>query len=719
MNKRYTTAAGLATLIMMAACNKYKSLDFKPDKPESVALQEEIDAYPALKTYINRSAHPGFKWGMAMGLQEYVGKGVKYRLANRNFDEIALGYEMKHGAVVQADGSLDLGNVEELLSAASQAGMTVYGHTLVWHANQNAAYLKGLIAPMVVTSPAYANELNTAGLQDHTFTGWNLSRPGAGISIAEGEGMGAGNRAVKLTASAGSSAAADLQLISPYITVDNTHKYEVVVYIKSDVPGEGRIAFDGLNNNTPETDWTTSGTPAATFTTGISWKEIRFPVTDFAGGSFRLHFDLGYKPGVTYYIDINNLYVYDTQGTPAIKNLVTDGNFESGSGWGGWGNSSTRGITADGMGLGNNGKAFYVTNPSKTANYWDVQTSYPFAEVLTNGETYNLSFWVKGSAEGVIRPELQSANYSSNGFGQVPVTTEWKLVDISTTATAADRSRLIFSYGEFAGTVYIDDVVLKSNSATGGGTTIVEKTAAEKTMIITEALNKWMSGMLGVSKTQVKAWDVVNEPMDDGNPFELKTGVGKPDMAADEFYWQDYLDGKEYGVTAFKMARQYGNADDIHFINDYNLEYNLDKCRGLIAYVNYIESKGAKVDGIGTQMHISITSDKEKIAEMFRLLAATGKLVKISELDIGVGVKTTEATAEHYQAQADMYKYVIDKYFELIPAQQRYGITLWSPMDSPASSSWRAGEPIGIWTEAYVRKLAYAAVAQALEANTK
>lgn len=718
MNRLQSIAAGLSTLVVMAACNKYKAPEFNVDKPESVAIQENLDAYPALKSYINRTVHPNFKFGVALGLQEYLDKGVKYRLANKNFDEIVLGYEMKHGAVVQADGSLDLGKVKTLLQTAGEAGMPVYGHTLMWHANQKATYLNGLLSPMVVTSPAYANDLNLAGLKDKSFTGWNLANAGAGISVTDGEGMGTGNKAVKLVSAGGSSAATDLQLITPVIPVNKTHKYEVVVYIKSDIPGEGRIAFEGLNNNTPRIDWTKSGTPTPTFTTGISWKEIRFQINDFAGDNIKLHFDLGYKPGVTYYIDVNNLYVYDIQGAPVINNLVANGDFESGNGWGGWGGSSTRGITADGMGVGNKGKAFYVTNPTQATNFWDVQTSYPFAAALNNAETYELSFWVKGTAAGIIRPELQSANYSSNGFGQVAVTTDWKLVTIATATTAADRIRLIFSYGEYAGTVYIDDVVLKSSKATGGSTTIVEKTPIEKTTIINTALDKWMKGMLDVSKTYVKAWDVVNEPMDDGKPYELKTGIGRTNIAADEFFWQDYL-GKDYGVTAFKLARQYGNTTDIHFINDYNLEYNLDKCRGLIEYVKYIESKGAKVDGIGTQMHISITSDKDKIAEMFKLLAATGKLIKISELDLGVGVKTTAATAEHYQAQAEMYKYVIDKYFELIPAKQRYGITLWSPLDSPANSSWRAGEPIGIWTETYVRKLAYASVAEALKANTK
>lgn len=718
MNRLHKITAGFAALIMMASCNKYKAADFTVDKPESVVVQEDIDAYPALKTYINRTAHPNFRLGVAGSLSDYLTKGVMYRLANKNFDEFAVGYEMKHGAVVQANGSLALDKVKDFLSATSQAGMSVYGHTLVWHSNNNATYLKGLLSPMVVTTPAFNNDLGIAALQNKTFTGWNLANAGAGITIADGEGMAAGTKAIKLVSTAGSSSATDLQLITPAIAVNKTHRYEVVVYIKSDVVGEGRITFEGLNNNTPQIDYTKSGTATATFTTGISWKEIRFQLTDFAADNIKLHFDLGYKPGVTYSIDVNTLYVYDTQGAPLVTNLVTSGDFESGSAWSGWGNSSTRGISADGMGYNNKGKAMYVTNPSKTTNYWDVQTSYAFAAPLKNGETYNLSFWVKGTAAGTIRPELQSANYSSNGYGQVPVTTSWTQVNIATTATSADRIRLIVSYGEFAGTVYIDDVVLKSASATGGSTITVDKTATEKAVIITGAMDKWISGMLGVSKSYVKAWDVVNEPMDDGKPYELKTGIGQTNLAADIFHWQDYM-SKDYAVTAFKMARQYGNAGDIHFINDYNLEYNLDKCRGLIAFVGYIESKGAKVDGIGSQMHISTTTDKAKIAESFRLLAATGKLIKISELDIGVGVKTTEATAEHYKAQADMYKYVIDKYFELIPAKQRYGITIWSPLDSPVSSYWRAGEPIGLWTEAYVRKLAYKYVAEALEKNTK
>ena len=198
-------------------------------------------------------------------------------------------------------------------------------------------------------------------------------------------------------------------------------------------------------------------------------------------------------------------------------------------------------------------------------------------------------------------------------------------------------------------------------------------------------------------------------------PYELKTAAGRATIAADEFFWQDYL-GKDYALKAFQFARQYGNATDIHFINDYNLEYSMDKCKGLIEYVKYIESKGAKVDGIGTQMHISTTSDKAKIEEMFRLLAATGKLIKVSELDMGINnKKTTAITEEDLKVQEAMYKFVVEKYFEIIPAAQRYGITIWSPLDSPVNSFWRAGEPIGLWTEGMIRKPSYMGVAEGLK----
>ena len=359
-----------------------------------------------------------------------------------------------------------------------------------------------------------------------------------------------------------------------------------------------------------------------------------------------------------------------------------------------------------------------MTNAEVRANDWNSQFFFTLPQATELGEKYTLTMDVRADAQATFSTQAHVVPYQYQHwdfFGQITASTTWTqyIREITITAETAGVTTIAFNLGNTATRYYFDNIEVTKYSE--GGEQIIEKTPEEKREIIYGELDRWIAGMLEVSKEYVKAWDVVNEPMDDGNPYELKTGVGR-ELAADEFYWQDYL-GYDYAVEAFKLAEQYGNSDDKLFINDYNLEYNLDKCKGLIAYAEYIESKGGRVDGIGTQMHISTSSDKEKIVQMFELLAATGKLIKISELDIGVGVQTPAATDEHLRAQADMYQFVFEKYFEIIPAAQRYGITLWSPKDSPAESSWRANEPIGIWTQQYNRKRAYGAVADVLGGN--
>ena len=699
----------LAISVGMSSCVEYVETDnFQVEKPANIAAQEELNAYGVLRSYVDTIAYPNFKLGGAIDMPQYSSRGVMYRLINSNFDEVTAGYGMKHGAIVQANGSMDFSGVNTTIETAKAAGTSIFGHTLVWHANQNATYLNSLLEPLIVVSPPFKNELDLSGPMSGSLDGWGTS---GNVEIGSGQGMGQGTDAFVINSGAGSSPES-VQLTTPSIPVIPGKEYEVIVYVKSDVAGQGGITFEGLTDNNPEIDWMNTGVDSAAFNTSISWQEIRFTVRDFEGDSFKMNFNFGYMPSTTYAIDINNLYVYDTDGDPVVSNVIADGDFENGNGWGGWGNGSTRGVTEDGMGFGGTGKAFYVTNPSITGGFWEVQTAYDLAEPLKNGQEYKLSFWVKGDAEGIIRPELQSPDYSSNGFGQVGVTKEWKKVELTAMVSANDRQRFVISYGEFAGTVYLDNVELSSAEATGGSTTLVPKTEEEKYSIVSGEFERWMQGMLTNSKDYIKAWDVVNEPMDDANPSELKTGVGNPTIPADHFFWQDYL-GKDYAVKAFKLAEQYGNADDILFVNDYNLEYSLEKCQGLIDYVNYIETKGVTVDGIGTQMHISIDSDKEKIVSMFKMLAATGKMIKVSELDIKVN--STNPTPEALQLQREMYKYIAEMYTEHIPAPQRYGITIWGITDSSENSNWLPGEKQGLWDLNLNRKPAYAGFAEGIE----
>ena len=548
----------ITALMVMSSCANDGSLGYSVTEPDSLAVLDYLKAYQPLKTYVDRTANPNFKLGAGVSVSDFNAMGASYRLSCSNFDEMTAGYEMKEGSVVQSNGRLDTTDVVTFLKNAKKAGMSVYGHNLVWHANQNATYLNSLIAP----------------------------------------------------------------------------------------------------------DTIKSGT----------------------------HDDEGY--------------------------------------------------------------AYKIMNPSVADFDYYVQFCYGFSSTLTSGTTYELKFMVKGTVTGSISPCLQSSDYSSDGFSTVSITKDWQSVDITTQVTAATRNKLIISLGKYVGTFYIDNVSLcplssgvagsnlisngdfetGSTSGWGGwggatygvsaygegynpGVTYVVKTSDEKNQILTTEMERYIKGMMTACNPYVYAWDVVNEPMADyPDPSQLKTGVGQT-LKSDEFYWQDYL-GKDYAVKAFKFARKYGNTNDKLFINEYGLEATGQaKLTGLINYINYIESQGATVDGIGTQMHLTVASaDTTAIAEMFKKLAATGKLIKISELDIGIadGVLTSAVTDAQLQAQAKLYNFVARAYFKYVPAAQRYGITIWSPLDSPKTSSWRGGEPIGLWTLQYDRKRAYAGFADGL-----
>ena len=703
---RFLVCSGL--LASLFSCADPDPLAFEVEKPEGLEAQEDINSYAPLKSYKDSTSN--FTLGGAVSISDYINKGVMYRLINKNFDELTVGYGMKHGAIVQNDGSMNFAQVNELIAAAQPAGTSIYGHTLTWHANQNAEYLNSTIAPTVIGGGPSWDEIAGADFETDEAANYETNEDDSMSFTAAGEGADGEGRALAVTNGEVRENDWESQFFfkfSPPMEVGE--EYELTMDVRSDAdasfatqahiqPGEYKH-WDFFGAIPASAEWTT-------FTK-------RIIVSEEMAGSSTIAFNLG-NVATTYYFDNISLKKYNEEGSgggPALDpSVITNSDFETGTdGWAGWGNGSTMERSAEGEGFGDTGYAFTFTNPSAT-NFWEAQIAYDLP-TLEMEETYVLNFKVKANTAGTLRAELQSpSDYSSDGLGSFNVSEDWEEYTLETTITKEDRERLVISYGDFAGTVYIDDVTLSRVNPNAGG--VIEKTPEEKEEIIGGEMERWITGMMEVSKDYVDAWDVVNEPMDDGNPYELKSGATDSDITSDEFYWQDYL-GKDYAVKAFKLAREYGSPEDLLFINDYNLEYNLDKTRGLIEYVEYIESQGATVDGIGTQMHISIDSDKNNIAQMFQLLAETGKLIKVSELDVRTNV--SEPTDEVLQQQAEMYSYVVEAYKEHVPQAQRYGITVWGVTDSPEDANWLPGEFQGLWDVNLNRKPAYKSFAEALE----
>jgi len=718
MKYKYIFPIIASSLMVLSSCDDDK-MEWGKDPDHGVvtgaelplALVEKISRYDQLKTYTD------FVLGNGIGADLYLSDAAYRKIVNDNFDEVTPGYAMKHGAMVNAKGEINFTTMDAFIAKTKEAGLKVFGHTLVWHSNQNASYLNGIIAPTVIPGSSGTNTLDVAGLKNGTFANWARNNPGKGIAVIDNAGLTASSKAIQLQSSATSAASYSLQLTSPNVSIVTGHNYEISFYIKSDVAGKGRLSFNAsLTNQYPYKDWFSTGAAwTEAFVTSGEWKQVKIKLApgDFKAGStnFQFNIDLGYLPNVNYLIDVNTVAVVDLDAVAAVSNLVANGKFNTDiSGW------SKMNGAADALSLAGAANAYEGTGAMKVvnavsdaANQWKTQIQAAFTSTMTLGKDYTISYMIRSEATGSVR--CSTTGTTARYQGDQTTTAAWKLVEWKFTSNGTETG-LNFDLGGAAGTYYIDNVLVTSGETSGGGATApitIDKTDAEKTKIIGDAMTDWISKMMTHYKTSVFAWDVVNEPMrEDGT---LRNGT-EGETATDHFSWAKYL-GKDFAVKAFKLARQYGNATDKLFINDYNLESRLDKLDGLIEYVKYIEAQGGKVDGIGTQMHISLTTDKEKIAQMFQKLAASGKLIKISELDVRLG--TNAPTVAQQASQSEMYQYVIDMYKKHIPVPQQYGITVWGVSDSVKEhENWLPDESPNLWDANYVRKHAYKGTADGL-----
>ena len=386
-----------------------------------------------------------------------------------------------------------------------------------------------------------------------------------------------------------------------------------------------------------------------------------------------------------------------------------------------------------------------VSTTKKCDNFWDVQFQAMTDIMLTANNSYKMTITLKGTNEGKLHSKL--GDFTNNGaLADIPFTKEWKDVEIDYTPVMGNNF-LLLQCGDFVGDIYI-----KSIKFEGFQGKMIPMTQEEKKDALVDAMEKWIKGMMEACDGKVKAWDLVNEAIsgggDDGQGNYVlqsakQSNSGSWDVGGSNFYWQDYLGDLDYVREACRLARKYGPEDVKLFINDYNLEgtWDLTKKDGVNAskkvwsIVNWIkkwEADGVtKIDGIGTQMHISyfensgsLNTLKEAITGMFTVMANSGKLVRVSEMDMGYKdangntVTTDKLTEEQHKKMADFYEWIFKEFFRIVPASQQWGICQWCPTDAPEFGGWRANEPVGIWDINYYRKHVYAGFVRGLGGST-
>ena len=411
-----------------------------------------------------------------------------------------------------------------------------------------------------------------------------------------------------------------------------------------------------------------------------------------------------------------------TGGTPAPNLLAgLNGDFESGSGntFTGWNNivgttSSATFSSAPGNG---SARAMQVNVTTPGTNAYDIQSIGPQFNVVS-GHTINFSVDIKADAPGgKVRIVVQNAAYLQY---DITPTTSWATYTFS--LTVGEASPMIRFNFPSSGNYTIDNVIIQDPAQAGAGVGATQPTAAQIATVVDNEMKRYITTTMTHYTGKITAWDVVNECLADNGALRTNSNYTIPAAnISNQFLYGQYL-GAKYDVNNYVLkAFQYAKLADpgsLRFINDYNLEYSRSKVDSMKALVNFINKNGALVDGIGTQMHISLGTSTSSIDYAFQTLASTGVKVRISELDIILNPSKTKPftpDAGMLSAQAAMYKYVVASYLKNVPAAQRFGITVWgvSDTDSWLNTSASPDQPL-LFDLNYNKKPAYSGFKQGL-----
>lgn len=434
--------------------------------------------------------------------------------------------------------------------------------------------------------------------------------------------------------------------------------------------------------------------------------------------------------------------IIESDPTNDISNMLSGDNsdFEGNAkgGWGSWGNESESGVTSPGH---DSNYCMYLLNPTD-ASAWNAQCAYTFDNFLEPG-TYKIRFYAKAtSAAGQLQFQYQNGTSygSQGGYHTFDVGTDWMTQEYEfTIAEYDDVNRIILNFGAVGGTYTIDNIKFGPKIETPAGAPVKRassitykiKTPEEKKAILLEAMETWIKEAMTHLGDACTSWDVINEPIGDNGRIRgveggWMEGDSEPvettdaglnlnwanDAGNGHFYWGYYC-GMDYAVKAFEYAAKYSPNGAKLFVNEYNLETSPSKLAKLIEFVNYIDNNGAHVDGIGTQMHVSSSITKDKVDAMFKTLASTGKLIRITELDVALG--TASPSAEQLQTQSDVYQMILTSYFENVPESQQSAITVWTLSDNAKEHEyWLKDESPNLFDSGYGRKVAYKGVCDAI-----
>ena len=688
MKMKLSTHILLLSVLLVTAlsCEKTPEPVVKPDPP----VVEPTDPEPTTPVvdydkYNLRdlAAKAGLKLGVSYTYGEVRNSYVS-SILQRDFAAVTFGNEMKQDAILQSNGRYNFSRADDMAAWSKSLGNELFGHTLGWHSQQQRAYLNNVI------SNAAPN--NSASLVQRN---WNFETGTLDGFVTEGfevvkslYDVFAGDYAAK--------AVSDDAALLIDAALEAGKTYDFSFWARS-LEGEGTVKLvSGDGQEAP---------------TRISseWCKYTVTLTIESVGKFAC------RLLVSKDVVIDNIRIIASDGSQPSGGILDDGiDFES--------------LTAGGAGqLMSSGLFVQVNGPDYVSvtsekahggslslkmdnssgyasNSWDIQVvtkTFP----VTAGETYRISWYARASRAAEFQIDIRGdgdVKYPNSQYGSFPkMGTDWTYQSVEYTVESGSELSFAFYGGVEAVTYYIDDIRITSASAAQAParrqTPAFKAGTSLKGELVNDAIGfvyrDWVYKM--VAHFDVYGWDVVNETFYDW-PADFRNASNT--TGDNVFVW-----GKYYPSTKVWVDKAFAYATDalerngktaVLYLNDYNLETLEPKRK---AFCDYVKGN-PQVTGVGTQMHLDMAGiTRDQIVASLTDLVATGKIVRISELDI----KCTDQVA-----QADLYKFIFEKYLEIVPVEQRGGITIWGINDK---DSW-VGEnnmPLLYKGTNYARKPAY------------
>lgn len=301
----------------------------------------------------------------------------------------------------------------------------------------------------------------------------------------------------------------------------------------------------------------------------------------------------------------------------------------------------------------------------------------------------------------------------------------WRKVVVEAKPASGVTDGYLLVEGNFNSAIYIQKVTVVHTPDNHR-----PQTAEERTDTINYALNAWCDGLMKINAGRIKSFDLIDEPID--AKAEIQEGIYDLKHSTEKIFWQDILGSENYAPVVSRLAsaafeKYEGNPAELKFfISETGLE-DAKKFESLKYWINTWDAKGAKIDGINAKLNLTYSEDAEKqeankatLDKLLDNLASTGKLIRLSNLDIkykdaeGASVTAKDITDEQRQKLADYYSYVIKSYMSKISNEKQAGICKGNLADTT--------DPVGLWSvdsksRDWVRNATYEAFCKALGGN--